>query len=328
MNDDDQEIVYSPLCQTITRDGKSVDVMIYGDGDGGWLLEVVDQYGNSTAWDLPFSADAAALDEVFNAIDEDGIESLIGLPSEAIKPQPYLGADTLTDEELEELNDFLMSDATSDETMMIDCLDGFLTAIVSGPVMLKPGVWLPKVWGPSARDEPVFKNYAEAERIVGLIMRHFNSIVESLQHNPDTHEPIFDLALYPDDTVEYVDAEMWAYGYVAGIDLQGASWESFFDDPVSDEVLRPIHLLGANDVTPEEEALVKTPAQRQSLSKQIPGSAAWIYKFWQPYRQAVAERTIATTYQREHPKVGRNDPCPCGSGKKFKKCCGASAVLH
>ena len=28
------------------------------------------------------------------------------------------------------------------------------------------------------------------------------------------------------------------------------------------------------------------------------------------------------TYKREAPKVGRNDPCPCGSGKKFKKCCG------
>ena len=26
--------------------------------------------------------------------------------------------------------------------------------------------------------------------------------------------------------------------------------------------------------------------------------------------------------RREHPKVGRNDPCPCGSGKKYKKCCG------
>jgi SEC-C motif-containing protein len=26
---------------------------------------------------------------------------------------------------------------------------------------------------------------------------------------------------------------------------------------------------------------------------------------------------------RDHPKVGRNDPCPCGSGRKFKKCCGA-----
>lgn len=29
-----------------------------------------------------------------------------------------------------------------------------------------------------------------------------------------------------------------------------------------------------------------------------------------------------TPYRRENPKVGRNEPCPCGSGKKFKKCCG------
>ena len=31
------------------------------------------------------------------------------------------------------------------------------------------------------------------------------------------------------------------------------------------------------------------------------------------------------TVVRESPKVGRNDPCPCGSGKKYKKCCGADA---
>ena len=30
-------------------------------------------------------------------------------------------------------------------------------------------------------------------------------------------------------------------------------------------------------------------------------------------------------YRRAEAKVGRNDPCPCGSGKKYKKCCGAAA---
>jgi SEC-C motif-containing protein len=30
------------------------------------------------------------------------------------------------------------------------------------------------------------------------------------------------------------------------------------------------------------------------------------------------------TLRHEQPKVGRNDPCPCGSGKKYKKCCGAA----
>jgi len=35
---------------------------------------------------------------------------------------------------------------------------------------------------------------------------------------------------------------------------------------------------------------------------------------------------VATPVVREAPKVGRNDPCPCGSGKKYKKCCGVGAV--
>ena len=32
--------------------------------------------------------------------------------------------------------------------------------------------------------------------------------------------------------------------------------------------------------------------------------------------------TLFGTYKRIGPKIGRNDPCPCGSGKKYKKCCG------
>jgi SEC-C motif-containing protein len=34
---------------------------------------------------------------------------------------------------------------------------------------------------------------------------------------------------------------------------------------------------------------------------------------------------VQETFVREAPKVGRNDACPCGSGKKYKKCCGAAA---
>ena len=69
----------SPLCQSITRDGKTVRVNIIEDGDGGWLLEVVDEYNNSTVWDDPFSTDQAALDEALDAIEKEGIDSLIGM---------------------------------------------------------------------------------------------------------------------------------------------------------------------------------------------------------------------------------------------------------
>jgi len=41
-----------------------------------------------------------------------------------------------------------------------------------------------------------------------------------------------------------------------------------------------------------------------------------------PPRQAVPDPGSARPMEREEPKVGRNDPCPCGSGLKYKKCCG------
>ena len=72
------EIKYSTLCQKVTSEGKSVQVYIYEDGKGGWILEVVDEYDNSTVWDDPFKTDDEALDEVFNTIEKEGILSLIG----------------------------------------------------------------------------------------------------------------------------------------------------------------------------------------------------------------------------------------------------------
>lgn len=332
MTDDNPRPLHSPLAQSLTRDGKTVQIEIYEDGEGGWLLEVVDEHGSSTVRDDPFQCDRDALDEALRTIEEEGIESLIGDPSDSTpSPQeldPQQMMEPLSEEEMDELDSFLLSDSTSDETMMLDCLDGYLTAIVSGPVMLKPSEWLPRVWGPTTRDEPGFDTFEQAERITGLIMRHLNGLIWSLQEDTEAFEPVFDTVTYPDDPHEYSDGEMWAYGYMTGIELQRNNWNAFFDEPNSSVVLRPIYLLGAEEVAPEEEVLTETPAQREELSNQIPASVAWIYRFWQPYRLAVAERTVATSFQRENPKIGRNDPCPCGSGKKFKKCCGASTVLH
>ena len=75
---EEHEIKYSTLCQKVTSEGKSVQVYIYEDGKGGWILEVVDEYGNSTVWDDPFKTDDEALDEVLDTIEKEGISSLIG----------------------------------------------------------------------------------------------------------------------------------------------------------------------------------------------------------------------------------------------------------
>ncbi|MBE9173995.1 hypothetical protein IQ216_13230 [Cyanobium sp. LEGE 06143] len=71
--EDDFEVEMSSLCQKLTADGKTVEVEIYRGDKGGWLLEVVDEFGTSTVWDDEFDTDRAALEEVQATIRDEGI---------------------------------------------------------------------------------------------------------------------------------------------------------------------------------------------------------------------------------------------------------------
>lgn len=229
----------------------------------------------------------------------------------------------LSEQEMDELDSFLMSDATSSEVMLLDCLDGFLTALASGPATPKPEEWIPRIWGPTAADTPTFESAAQTARITDLLTRHMNAIVWSLQQDAEHFEPVFDLQVFEGDEREYMDGEMWAHGFMTGIETQRDQWKAMFESKHGPVALRPIYLLGAPEITEAEEELVITPAQREELSRQIPASIGWIYKFWAPQRRAANSASGKTT-ANENPKISRNAPCICGSGRKYKKCCGAA----
>lgn len=242
------------------------------------------------------------------------------IPSNLLQP--------LSEEELQKLDSFLSSGATSDETMMLDALDGYLTAIIIGPTSLKFDQWFSGIWGPNKEHMPAFETKEEATHIFNLIIRRMNGIIAELENDPDGILPVFGTRIYAGNDYEYTDGEMWAYGFMDGVMLTRKDWQPLFDDPNGREALRPIYLLGEDDITEEEMTLTDTPEQREELTIRIPASISWIYQFWLPYRHAMVERTLASVAQKSSPKVGRNDPCPCGSGKKFKKCCGAASLLH
>jgi uncharacterized protein YecA (UPF0149 family) len=53
-----------------------------------------------------------------------------------------------------------------------------------------------------------------------------------------------------------------------------------------------------------------------------------IYRYFEPHRRLAARSAReSASYRRAMPKIGRNDPCRCGSGKKYKHCCGKT-TLH
>ena len=81
----------------------------------------------------------------------------------------------LSDTELDELEGFLASDLVPQDCMDLEMLDGFLTAIVSGPDSVQPSEWLPQVWSDGARSSnPAFASNEQAQRIMGLVLRHMD----------------------------------------------------------------------------------------------------------------------------------------------------------
>ena len=227
----------------------------------------------------------------------------------------------LSDEEINELADFLIW-VESCDCMTLEMLDGFLHAIAIGPNRVMPSRWLPMVWDPYANttvlptDDP-----EEYRRIVSLIMRHYHSIVAGMAQQPPELLPIWDTVQYPDSSEEFEDAEMWAHGFHKGVELSPGAWKPLLTDPQAQHYYRPMGLLGAPDFAPDQNELTRTPAQRQALTREMEGALRQIHAYWLPQREAEADRPWV---QRISTKVGRNESCPCGSGKKFKKCCGAA----
>ena len=81
----------------------------------------------------------------------------------------------------------------------------------------------------------------------------------------------------------------------------------------------------------EEDTQVGLAFDKEKLYKNmVDARADWLYDLpqWDDIfdeatkKRLYLEQKAAGTVRREGKKIGRNDPCPCGSGKKYKKCCG------
>jgi uncharacterized protein len=338
---EDIDLIHSPLEQTYSADGHSVRIQIYSSADSQWVLEVVDERGTSTVWNDLFETDKQALEEAFMSIETEGIASFITRAhNEAKAAEPELlnalaqtfqpTAQEVQDmmaplnaEELEELDQFLLFDVANDESMTLDTLDGYLHAIAIGPQIIMPRQWLPKVWGEDSAMMPPMDNIEQLNHILGLVMRHYNSIIHGFEQSPPEVFPCWDTYEY--NIGEFEDAEMWAYGFTEGVALNRAAWEPLFDTPQGQQWYRPIGLLGESEFSADQDELTLTPQQREELAQQIEDSLVNIHAFWVPLRKAIYEREVSQCLRT---KVGRNEFCACGSGKKFKKCCGSAAELH
>ena len=80
MNDED-DLIYSDLQTTFSSEGHTVEINIYRLPETDWVLELVDEFNNSTVWDDSFATDEAALSAALQAIQEEGITAFVNQKS-------------------------------------------------------------------------------------------------------------------------------------------------------------------------------------------------------------------------------------------------------
>ena len=224
----------------------------------------------------------------------------------------------MSDEDLDYLDDFLLDRIDENEDtegkdegiLGLADLDGFLTAIVSGPSLIQPSQWLSAVWGDY---EPVWESEKEFEKVLTLMIDIMNSTASTLVDSPQEYQALFYESNVDGNTVMIVDE--WCEGYMRGVSLAQELWDSAGLE--MQIFLTPIK--GFTELTNWQAHELPTIDEVVKMQNAIIPNARAIHAYWLQRREDF--NPSVATMRRETPRIGRNDPCPCGSGKKYKKCC-------
>lgn len=246
-------------------------------------------------------------------------------PSDQASPGPGLVRPHpgLTEDEIDRLAAFL--DDLPPPAMNLEMVDGFFCALISGPDLVPPSEYLPEIWG----DEPRFESEAEAREIMMLLLQLWNGIADTLLDTLADPDLIYLPILFEDDE-GVVRGNDWAEGYAHGMALRPDGWESLHQDSEADCLVPMLVLLHEHDPDPALRPPTIPVEKRDDLIAGLVAGTAAAYRYFEPQRRASAQGGALAphdTIRRSGPKVGRNDPCPCGSGRKYKRCCGAQ-TLH
>ncbi len=195
------------------------------------------------------------------------------------------------------------------QPMPFDMLQGFLCGAASAPEDLQPEDWLPWAFGIESWPD----TRPEAAEWFELAKRFYRQQIPSLEAREDASLVLYDETPETSNRFEY-----WCIGFLDGLEVASEPLETVGDPDEVDELLFPVRVLaGALDENERKRFGDKEWAKllTECADELWPSVVA-------TFRYGSALRRRPTTVRREAPKTGRNDPCPCGSGKKFKNCHG------
>ena len=252
-----------------------------------------------------------------------------------------------TEAEIEALDRLCQRLSGFEPGITLEWLDGAMAALLAGPRTVLPSEWMPLLLGDAWQ-----RAIADPEDLAAsmdTLMRRWNILAlqllpERLFGDPDQLHfvPLIDdfdpaqrdamLAegqLTPEEAADWpLTGEGWAIGFLEVVDRLADDWQAPGEGDAGLELqacLRCIEALAERD-----EARLKADLairyqgkslDRDALIDEACFAVQDLRAFWLEHATRTAPRRVEKT-------PGRNDPCPCGSGKKFKKCHGAGPSLH
>jgi len=219
-------------------------------------------------------------------------------------------------------------------------IDGLVTAVAVAPE--EPEDWLEHIW---VEEELGKLTLPQTDAVAAVVLEQFSHVFDMLLEGPEVYRPFLAGAT---DTLDA--ASQWAAGFRFGIRLQPESWAPLIDSDNTRPLLVLVFCLERDEDLPEA-AKADSPfrdisaERREEMRRQavelLPAAICALQEISLNLQAAELDDELCEQlledgldgqpldarpldeqpYVRPAPKVGRNDPCPCGSGKKHKKCC-------
>ena len=186
-------------------------------------------------------------------------------------------------------------------------------------------------------DEKSFKNEEEA-KVINKVMELYNHIIATM----DSGEFAPVITGYKQRKKINIDPAPWCNAFIDGTGFCRDEWFGEDNEEFTGLMTPILHFAENEKIQNIKESLYQEnlPKVDGAFLDAIPESVLRIREYWRQKQFGSVGFASGGTgteetgngempdnlipFRREKSKVGRNDPCPCGSGKKFKKCCGAA----
>jgi uncharacterized protein len=234
----------------------------------------------------------------------------------------------LSDIEIGELDALLGAIPDERDPLDVVMLDGFLVGVLLQPDLVLPSAWLPLVFDAEGRDATLPGDAADATRAAGFIMRRYNELAACIAAREPFDPIVFELEDERGEPLAGADGiaalSFWAAGFTTALNAFPALQDAAETD--DDLAAMMIGILRHLPLDPDVAEDVRADLAREQVEIAQEMPLADLDDALDELVECVLEMADITRpnkpVTRAAAKVGRNDLCPCGSGRKYKVCHG------